>query len=75
MAVYNEKDNSMLRQLQMYELNLLKTFAGICEKHHLKYYMIGGTMLGAIRHQGFIPWDDDVDIGMPRKIIRNLWRS
>ena len=43
MAVYNEKDNSMLRQLQMYELNLLKTFAGICEKHHLKYYMIGGT--------------------------------
>lgn len=67
MAVYNEKDNSMLRQLQMYELNLLKTFAGICEKHHLKYYMIGGTMLGAIRHQGFIPWDDDVDIGMPRE--------
>ena len=45
MAVYNEKDNSMLRQLQMYELNLLKTFAGIFEKHHLKYYMIGGTML------------------------------
>ena len=65
MAVYNQDDNSMLRQLQLYELNLLKTFAEICEKNNLKYYLIGGTMLGAVRHQGFIPWDDDVDIGMP----------
>ena len=67
MAAYNKEDNSKLRQLQLYELNLVKTFAGICEKHNLRYYLIGGTMLGAVRHQGFIPWDDDVDIGMPRK--------
>ena len=64
---YNEKDNSQLRQLQLYELELLKTFAEICEKNDLKYYLIGGTMLGAVRHKGFIPWDDDIDVGMPRK--------
>lgn len=64
---YNQNDNSQLRQLQLYELNLLKTFAEICEKNNLRYYMIGGTMLGAIRHKGFIPWDDDIDIGMPRE--------
>lgn len=64
---YNQKDNSQLRQLQLYELNLLKTFADICEKNNLRYYMIGGTMLGAVRHRGFIPWDDDIDIGMPRE--------
>lgn len=64
---YNEIDNSELRRLQMYELGLLKNFADICEKNDLRYYMIGGTMLGAIRHNGFIPWDDDVDIGMPRE--------
>lgn len=54
-----------LRELQLCELDILKTFVKLCEKHHLKYYLAWGTLLGAIRHQGFIPWDDDVDVCMP----------
>ena len=63
---YNREDNRQLRRLQLTELNLARVFAGICEKFHLRYYMVGGTMLGAVRHKGFIPWDDDMDFGMPR---------
>lgn len=47
-------------------LNMTKMVIDICEKHNLRYYMLGGTFLGAVRHKGFIPWDDDVDLGMPR---------
>ncbi len=53
-----------LRKVQLVELDLIKKFKAICEKHHLKYYAFGGTCLGTVRHQGFIPWDDDVDIAM-----------
>lgn len=49
------------------QTDLLKEFDRICKKHGLRWYPIWGTMLGAVRHQGFIPWDDDVDLGMPRK--------
>ena len=55
-----------LRKLQLIELDILKHFISICESHNLRYYAIGGTFLGVIRHKGFIPWDDDIDIGMPR---------
>ena len=48
------------------ELDIVKAFIALCEKHHLRYYAAGGTCLGAIRHQGFIPWDDDMDLSMPR---------
>jgi lipopolysaccharide cholinephosphotransferase len=44
----------------------MKWFDQFCRVHNLRYYLIGGTMLGAVRHKGFIPWDDDIDIGMPR---------
>ena len=56
-----------LRKLQLEELDMLKLFADICTKHGLRYYLLGGTLLGAVRHKGFIPWDDDVDVCMPRK--------
>ena len=45
---------------------LMKWFHSFCEKNKLTYFMLGGTMLGSIRHSGFIPWDDDADFGMPR---------
>jgi len=48
-------------------LTMAKDFHQICVDNNLKYYMLGGTMLGAVRHKGFIPWDDDMDFGMPRE--------
>lgn len=53
-------------------LDLYMTFAEICEKHGLRYYAFSGMMLGAIRHKGFIPWDDDLDVAMPREDYNKL---
>ena len=54
-----------LTPLQVRLLEIFRWFHDFCVEHNLHYYTLGGTMLGAARHQGFIPWDDDVDVGMP----------
>ena len=59
-------DQETLRRVQLTQLEILKKFKEICEKHDLRYILSSGTLLGAVRHKGFIPWDDDVDVDMPR---------
>ena len=59
------KAKGILRQVQELNLEVLSEVDRICRKHKLSYWLDFGTLLGAMRHQGFIPWDDDIDIGMP----------
>ncbi|WP_220607601.1 LicD family protein [Methanobrevibacter oralis] len=65
-------DDDTLKHLQKVSLMILKDFIEICEENDLTYFVYGGTLLGAIRHQGFIPWDDDVDVIMFRKDFDKL---
>ena len=65
-ARYNP-DGSDLRRAQLKMLDMLKFIDKVCQEQKITYWLDGGTLLGAARHGGFIPWDDDTDIAMPRK--------
>ena len=56
-----------MNELKQQQLDILKAFIKVCNKYNLEYFLVYGTALGAIRHKGFIPWDDDIDVAMPRK--------
>lgn len=58
---------SNVRKVQNVQLQILKDFMLFCKEHQLRYFMSGGSLIGVMRHKGFIPWDDDIDVVMPRK--------
>ena len=60
-----EDTNKKVQDLTLFTLN---TFIEFCERHGLRYYFTGGALIGVMRHKGFIPWDDEIDIGLPRDL-------
>lgn len=65
-------DEKTLKHLQQVEMKILKYFIGVCEENNLTYFLYAGSLLGAIRHEGFIPWDDDIDVIMFREDFEKL---
>lgn len=73
-----EKKDDLIEQVWEVELEILQVVHNVCEKNGLKYTLAYGTLIGAIRHGGFIPWDDDIDIMMPRQdynILLKIWKG
>ncbi|MDY5741635.1 MAG: LicD family protein [Lachnospiraceae bacterium] len=71
-------NNQTIKEIQNKELEILLYFQKFCEEHHLMFYLCGGSLIGAVRHKGFIPWDDDVDVFMPRhdyERLPKLWKK
>lgn len=64
----------ILRELQLKQLDMLRYFKDFCDKNNLRFYLIGGCLIGALRNNGFVPWDDDVDVLMPRDDYERLYR-
>ena len=65
-------DNQVIDKLKEVEFRILCDFDGYCKKHSIKYSIYAGTMLGAVRHKGFIPWDDDIDVVLTRENFKKL---
>ncbi len=63
-----------MKKVWAIEMDLFRAVSEVCEKHHLRYWITYGTLLGAVRHKGYIPWDDDFDIMMPRADYQKLIR-
>ena len=63
-----------VRDVQLVLLEMLKNIDALCKKHNIRYWLTGGSALGAVRHKGFIPWDDDADIGMLREDYEKFQR-
>mgnify|MGYP000078509559 CR=1 FL=1 len=63
-----------VRDVQLVLLEMLKDIDALCKKHNIRYWLTGGSALGAVRHKGFIPWDDDADIGMLREDYEKFQR-
>ncbi|MBR1656611.1 MAG: LicD family protein [Prevotella sp.] len=67
-------EGSLIRRHQLKMLEMVKVLDKICKKHDIPYFLYGGTLLGAIRHNGFIPWDDDLDVALRRKDYLRLMK-
>lgn len=70
-----EKKHLSLEELKMYQLGILDAVAAFCDQFGINYYISGGTLLGAVRHKGYIPWDDDIDICMMREDYDRFLKS
>lgn len=72
LTIYSQEE---LKKIQSIELECLNSIVGICKKIGVEYFLIGGSVLGAVRHGGYIPWDDDIDIGMTRDNYRKFLKE
>lgn len=73
--MYGEYQPEILKKLHKAELQMLKDFMELCDRNQIEYFAISGTAIGAVRHQGFIPWDDDIDIALLRSDYRKFVKA